>query len=60
VRLSVQGDFGVPRDLADGLFSTRRTFVFILQAKAARTALLQFGLLWLEVHEFSLLELRAS
>jgi hypothetical protein len=34
--------------------------LFILQAKAVRITLLQFGLLWLEVHEFSLVELRAS
>ena len=34
--------------------------LFILQAKAVRIALLQFGLHWLKVHEFSLVELRAS
>ena len=32
----------------------------ILQAKAVCIALLELGLLWLEVHGFGLLELRAS
>ena len=34
--------------------------LFILQAKAVRLALVFFGLLWLKVHEFSLVELRVS
>jgi hypothetical protein len=34
--------------------------LFILQAKAVRIVEVQFGLLWLAVHEFSLVELRAS
>ena len=34
--------------------------LFILQAKAVRIVVVKFGLLWLEVHEFSLAELRAS
>jgi hypothetical protein len=34
--------------------------LFILQAKVVRLALVFFGLLWLEVYEFSLVELRAS
>jgi hypothetical protein len=31
--------------------------LFTLQAKAVRIIVVQFGLLWLEVHEFSLVEL---
>ena len=31
--------------------------LFTLQAKAVRIVLVQFGVLWLEVHEFSLVEL---
>lgn len=42
------------------LLQDRVCALFILQAKAVRIALLQFGLLWLEVYEFSLVEFRAS
>jgi hypothetical protein len=31
--------------------------LFILQAKAVRIVVVQFGVFWLEVHEFSLVEL---
>ena len=31
--------------------------LFICQAKVVQIALLQFGLLWLKVHEFSLVKL---
>jgi hypothetical protein len=34
--------------------------LFIPQAKVVRLSLLRFGLLWLEVHEFDLMRLRAS
>jgi hypothetical protein len=32
----------------------------MVQAKVVRIALLQFGLLWFEVHGFGLVELRVS